>query len=200
MEKLPRAVYSQEFREQADKIYLESGLSAAEVAKRLTLLKSSLNNWIAATRKGKLASVGKNQKPVSELEMEVTRLKRELAETRMERDFLKMHGVFREGVAVKYRQIETMRLNYPVALMCRALGAAECSFNARKSRVPYKRSVEISGWRRRFWQHTGEHGRATVPSGCTAIWLITGYRHRDTVRGSYARSLDCDANRSGNSR
>ena len=89
MEKLPKAEYSPEFREQAVRTYQESGLSVAEVAKRLLLPKSSLNNWVMAAKKGKLASVGKNQKPVTDLEMEVSRLKRELAETKMERDFLK---------------------------------------------------------------------------------------------------------------
>ncbi len=89
MKKLPKAEYSPEFREQAVRTYQESGLSVAEVAKRLSLPKSSLNNWVMAAKKGKLASVGKNQKAVSELEMELSRLKRELAETRMERDFLK---------------------------------------------------------------------------------------------------------------
>lgn len=45
MEKLPKAEYSPEFREQAVRIYQESGLPVAEVAKRLSLPKSSLNNW-----------------------------------------------------------------------------------------------------------------------------------------------------------
>ena len=89
MEKLPRAGYSPEFMEQAVRTYQESGLSVARVAKRLSLPKSSLNHWVMAARKGKLASVGKNQKPINELEMELSRLKRELAETKMERDFLK---------------------------------------------------------------------------------------------------------------
>ena len=89
MEKLPKAEYSPEFREQAVRTYQESGLSVAVVAKRLSLPKSSLNNWVMAAKKGKLASVGKNQRLVTELEMELSRLKRELAETKMERDFLK---------------------------------------------------------------------------------------------------------------
>ncbi|CAE6691335.1 hypothetical protein NTGZN8_120018 [Candidatus Nitrotoga fabula] len=45
----------------------------AEVAKRLSLPKSSLNHWVVAARKGKLTPVGKNQKPVSELEMELSK-------------------------------------------------------------------------------------------------------------------------------
>lgn len=89
MGKLPRAEYSPEFREQAVRTYQKSGLSVAEVAKRLSLPKSSLNNWVMAAKKGKLSSVGKNQRPVGELEMELSRLKRELAETKMERDSLK---------------------------------------------------------------------------------------------------------------
>ena len=89
MEKLPKAEYSPEFREQAVWTYQESGLSVARVAKRLSIPKSSLNNWVMAAKKGKLGSVGKNQKPVTEMEMELFRLKRELAETKMERDLLK---------------------------------------------------------------------------------------------------------------
>lgn len=89
MEKLPKVEYSLEFRDQAVRTYQESGLSVAEVAKRLSLPKSSLYNWVQAAKKGTLASVGKHQKPVTELEMELSRLKRELAETKMERDFLK---------------------------------------------------------------------------------------------------------------
>jgi len=53
-----------------------------------------------------------------------------------------MHGVFREGVAVKYRQIESMRQGYPVALMCRALGVSECGFHAWQNRMPSRRSLE----------------------------------------------------------
>lgn len=53
-----------------------------------------------------------------------------------------MHGVFREGVAVKYRQIETMRQHFPVALMCRALGVSECGVHAWRNRTPSRRSLE----------------------------------------------------------
>ena len=42
--------YSPEFREQAVRTYQESGLSVAEVAKRLSLPKSSLNNWVMAAK------------------------------------------------------------------------------------------------------------------------------------------------------
>ena len=101
MEKLPKAEYSPEFREQAVRTYQESGLSVAEVAKRLSLPKSSLNNCVMAAKKGKLASVGKNQKPITEMEMELSRLKRELAETRMERGLLKKCTAYRQVSSVR---------------------------------------------------------------------------------------------------
>ena len=74
MEKLPKSEYSPEFREQAVRTYQESGLSVAEVAKRLSIPKSSLNNWVMAAKKGKLASVGKNQKPATEYDSITTDL------------------------------------------------------------------------------------------------------------------------------
>ena len=89
MERIPRAVYTPEFREQAVRLYEESGLPVVEVAKRLSMPKGSLKNWIEAAKKGKLQEVGRNQKPLNELELELARVKRELAEAKMERDFLK---------------------------------------------------------------------------------------------------------------
>ena len=94
MEKLPRAQYSSEFREQAVRTYQESGLSVAEVAKRLSLPKATLNNWVIAAGQGKLAEIGKNQKPLTDLEMELARIKRELAEVKMERDLLKKAAAY----------------------------------------------------------------------------------------------------------
>lgn len=89
MGKLPRAVYSAEFREQAVRLHEEEGLTVPEVAKRLSLPRGTLKNWIHASRQGKLGEVGKHQKPLTELELELSRVKRELVETKMERDFLK---------------------------------------------------------------------------------------------------------------
>lgn len=43
--------------------------------------KGSLKNWIDAARKGKLKEVGRNQKPLRDLKLELAKTKRELAET-----------------------------------------------------------------------------------------------------------------------
>ncbi len=86
---LPRTQYSQEFREQSVKFFKESGLTLVEAAKRLTLPKGTLKNWVYADKRGELAAVGKHQKPLTELDLELSRVKRELAEVKMERNFIK---------------------------------------------------------------------------------------------------------------
>jgi transposase len=50
---------------------------------------STLSNWVKAYKAGKLEEVGKNHRQLSDKEMELTRVKRELAEVKMERDILK---------------------------------------------------------------------------------------------------------------
>lgn len=89
MEKLPRQKYTKEFREQAVRLVIEQELTVPEAAKRLSMSDKTLMNWVFRARHGKLGEMGANRKPVTDLEAEVSRLKRELAETRMERDILK---------------------------------------------------------------------------------------------------------------
>ncbi len=86
---LPRTQYNQEFREQSVKFLKESGLILVEAAKRLSLPQRTLKNWIYADKRGELATVVKHQKPLTKLELELSRVKRELAEVKMERDFIK---------------------------------------------------------------------------------------------------------------
>ena len=86
---LSRTQYSQEFREQSVKYFKESGLTLVEAAKRLSLPPGTLKNWIYADKRGELAAMGKHQKALTEVELELSRVKRELAEVEMERDFIK---------------------------------------------------------------------------------------------------------------
>ena len=89
MERIPRAIYSKELREEAVKLVTEGGLRIPEVSRRLSVSPSALRYWIKANKEGKLKEVGKWQKPLTELEMELARVKRELAIVKMERDILK---------------------------------------------------------------------------------------------------------------
>jgi transposase len=94
MERIPRAIYTKELREEAVKLVRESGFSIPEVGRRLSVATSTIRYWVKADKDGKLKEVGKQQKPLTEIEMELARVKRELAEVRMERDVLKKAAAY----------------------------------------------------------------------------------------------------------
>lgn len=94
MERIPKGKYTREFRVEAVKLVTEGGLSVNEAARRLSLAPSTLAHWVKAFRIGKLAGIGKNQKPMSGMEKEVAALRRELAEVKMERDILKKAAAY----------------------------------------------------------------------------------------------------------
>ncbi len=89
MERVPRQQYTTEFREQAVQLVLDQKLPIPEAARRLTMSGKTLKNWVGRARRGQLATLGESRRPVTELEAELSRLKRDLAEARMERDILK---------------------------------------------------------------------------------------------------------------
>ena len=72
---------------------LDGGLSQPEVCRRLSLGHSTLARWVRQTRSGTLSTTSKRS-PVTEGEMEVARLKREIAELKMERDILKKASAY----------------------------------------------------------------------------------------------------------
>lgn len=94
MEKIPYGVYSKEFREEAVKLVTESGVSIPEAGRRLSIPTSTVRNWVNMYRSGTLSDVGKHRKALSEVEMELARVRRELAEARMERDLLKKAAAY----------------------------------------------------------------------------------------------------------
>lgn len=94
MERIPKGIYTPEFRVEAVKLVETTGLSVAKAAKQLSIPKSSLDNWVRAARTGKLAEVGKGQRLPSELELELARTRKELAEVKMERDLLKKFATY----------------------------------------------------------------------------------------------------------
>ena len=94
MERVPNGKYTREFREEAVKLVIEGGLSVPEAGRRLSLPPSTLNPWVKVYKSGKLRDVGKNQKSLSEMELELARLKRELAGVKIERDILKKAAAY----------------------------------------------------------------------------------------------------------
>jgi transposase len=94
MEKIPNAVYTKEFREEAVRMVLKHNLSAYEVAQNLSIPKSTITYWVREERKGRLSLVGNTKKTLSEIEMELAKVKRELAQVKMERDFLRKAAAY----------------------------------------------------------------------------------------------------------
>ena len=89
MERIPRGIYTKELREEAVKLVSEGGVSIPEVGRRLSISSSTIRYWVKASKEGKLQEVGRQQRPLTELEMELVRVKRELAQVKIERDILK---------------------------------------------------------------------------------------------------------------
>jgi len=79
MERIPKGIYTPEFRAEAVKLVEAQGLSVDAAAKPLSV----------PSRKGKLAMVGQGQRTPTETEIELARLRKELAEVKLERDLLK---------------------------------------------------------------------------------------------------------------
>jgi len=73
---------------------MEEGLSWGEAARRLSLPTSTLANWVKAAKAGKLGEVGKNYRPLTEVETELARTKKELAIVKMECDILKKAAAY----------------------------------------------------------------------------------------------------------
>ncbi len=94
MKGIPQGRYTREFRQEAVKMVTEEKLSLPEAARRLSLASSTLSYWVKAYKAGKLGEIGKTQKPLTEIEMELARTKKELVEVKMERDILKKAAAY----------------------------------------------------------------------------------------------------------
>jgi transposase len=93
MEKVPKGVYTEEFKEEAVKMASESGLSVAEVARRLSVNKSTMEYWVRQARKGALSDHHRKSAVTAD-DMELARLRKENAELKMEREILKKAAAY----------------------------------------------------------------------------------------------------------
>jgi transposase len=91
---IPQGRYTKEFREEAVRVVVEEKISCREAAQRLSLAPSTLAYWLKASKSDKLGEIGKMQKPLTEVEMELARTKKELVEVKMERDILKKAAAY----------------------------------------------------------------------------------------------------------
>ena len=94
MKGIPQGRYTKEFREEAVKLITEEKLSLPEAGRRLNLAPSTINNWVKASKSGKLADIGKSYRPFTEIEIELARVKKDNAILKMECEFLKKAAAF----------------------------------------------------------------------------------------------------------
>ena len=94
MKRLLQGRYTKEFREEAVKLVTEEKISLPGASRRLSLPPSTLATWVKAFKAGRLGEVGKTQRPLTEIEMELARTKKELVEVKMERDILKKAAAY----------------------------------------------------------------------------------------------------------
>ena len=94
MKRVPQGRYSREFRQEAVRLVTEKKLSLPEAGRWLSLPPSTLGYWMKAQRAGKLGDVGKTYRPMTEVEMDLARTKKELAEVKMERDIQKKAAAY----------------------------------------------------------------------------------------------------------
>ena len=91
-----RGRYTLEFKQEAVRL-VESGQTMAAAARSLGVVEQTLGNWIKLHRAGRLkGTVGQRQ--VTAEQMEISRLRAELARVTMERDILgKATAYFAKG-------------------------------------------------------------------------------------------------------
>lgn len=94
-EAVPNRQYTEEFKTEAVRLALSTGGNAA--AKRLGIPQSTVTNWVRRSREG-LASMASAavavKRPVSEVEAENARLRRELASTKLDLEIVKKAAAY----------------------------------------------------------------------------------------------------------
>jgi transposase len=96
MTRLKRAQYTLGFKQEGIR-RVESGQSIAAAARSLGMVDQTLFNWVKASREGTLKGADSLSK-VSAEQMEISRLRAELARVKMERDLLgKATAYFAKG-------------------------------------------------------------------------------------------------------
>jgi transposase len=101
MEKLPRQSYTTEFRQQAVEMVARDGLSIAETSRRLSLSPKTLTNWVRRAKRGDSPETAAPGREITDVEAELSRLRRENAELRMERDILKKSAAYFAGESLR---------------------------------------------------------------------------------------------------
>jgi transposase len=91
MKRIPRAAFTTEFKAAAVQQVL-AGKRVADVGRELGVVEQTLHNWLKAYRLGKLGEP--SSKAVTPEQMENSRLRAELARTKMELEIVKKAAAY----------------------------------------------------------------------------------------------------------
>jgi transposase len=83
---IPQGRYTREFRREAFNLVFEEKLSCREISQSLSLAPLTLAYWVKAYKEGKLGDIGKARRPLTEVEMELARGKKENSTLKMENE------------------------------------------------------------------------------------------------------------------
>ncbi|MGH9806998.1 MAG: transposase [Terriglobia bacterium] len=92
MKRIPRVAYTLEFKLEALR-RVRSGEAVRKVAREIGVPEQSIRNWVKAQTVGKLGSA-ENGKPITPEQMEISRLRAEIARLRMETEIVKKAAAY----------------------------------------------------------------------------------------------------------
>jgi len=117
---------SEEFRQEAVRIALTSGLTREQVASDLGIGLSTLNKWVTTHR-----DTGDFSTEDQELARENDRLRREIRILKEERDILRnSHGVLRDPKVMRFKFVEEHRKSFSITPLCQVMGVGTRGFRA----------------------------------------------------------------------
>jgi transposase len=91
---MKQRTYTPKLKGEAVKLVLSQGLTLDEASKRIAIPLGTLFTWVKAAKQGDKAVATLGSRTAAELETELAKLRRELAETRMERDIVKKAAAY----------------------------------------------------------------------------------------------------------
>lgn len=92
MKRIPKVAYTLEFKLEALR-RVRGGEAVRKVAREIGIPEQSIRNWVKAQAEGRLGGVASG-KPITAEQMEISRLRAEVARLRMETEILKKAAAY----------------------------------------------------------------------------------------------------------
>ncbi|HFV6009971.1 TPA: IS3-like element IS1133 family transposase, partial [Escherichia coli] len=168
--------HSDEFKRDAVRIALTSGLTRRQVASDLSIGLSTLGKWIAS-----ISDETKIPTQDTDLLRENERLRKENRILREEREILKKAGnIFRSTKAVRFQFITDYRGSLSRSRICRLMGVTDRGLRAWKRRPPSLRQrrdlILLAHIREQHRLCLGSYGRPRMTEELKALGLQVGQR------------------------